>query len=191
MDENELLISMNKQKAIITTGLATFFFGFGAGAVLNLYLISIKSPLVEQFRSSLSYISSIYGDGILLPIVNMVMVAFLYKSKQFVSRRSLAMGFTGGLLITAYFHITQALNGIVNWTMPTPWHWNFLGVWHALYMLAVTSLITLFYVVSVLSFRKNRKIPKEAYLVTLGIISFLMLLRFDYADINLSSLIPK
>ena len=181
---------MKKNHAIILTGLATFFFGFGAGAILNLYLISVNSPLVAQFRSSLSYISSIYGDGILLPVVNMVMVAFLYKSKQFVDRGTLIAGLTGGLIITAYFHVTQALNGIVNWTMPTPWHWNFLGLWHALYMLAVTSLITAFYVVSVLSIRKNKKIPGEIYIVTLGIVIFLLLLRFDYAEINLLSLIP-
>lgn len=181
---------MKKNHAIAATGLATFFFGFGAGAILNLYLIAVNSPLVAQLRSSLSYISSIYGDGILLPILNMIMVAFLYKSKQFVHRPTLIAGLTGGLLITAYFHITQALNGIVNWTMPTPWHWNFLGLWHALYMLSVTSLIVLFYVISLQAVRKYKKVPKEVYIVSFGIIIFLMLLRFDYADINLSSLIP-
>ncbi len=181
---------MSKRKAIILTGLATFFFGFGAGAILNLYLISVNSQLVAGLRSSLSYISSIYGDGALLPIVNMVMVAFLYKRKEFVRKNSLIVGFIGGGVITSYFHITQALNGIVNWTMPTPWHWNLLGVWHGLYMLSVTSLIVLFYFVSILSARRDKKIPKEVYIVTGGIIIFLLLLRFDYMSVSLTSLLP-
>ncbi len=182
---------MSKNKAIITTGLATFFFGFGAGAILNLYLISIKSPLVANLRSSLSFKSSIYGDGILLPIVNMVMVAFLYKKREFVHKYSLRAGFLGGFVITAYFHIIQALQGLVNWTMPTPWHWNILGFWHALYMFSVASLITLFFVVSVLSFRKQKKLDKEIYIVIAGIIFFLLLLKSDYMDVNLLSLIPR
>lgn len=181
---------MTKTKAIVSTGLATFFFGFGAGAILNLYLISIHSPLIANLRSSLSFKSSIYGDGILLPIVNMIMMAFLYDKKNFVTRKSLGFGFLGGFLITSYFHVSQALQGLVNWSMPTPWHWNFLGVWHGLYMFSVTSLIALFYVVAVLVIRKERKLPKEVCLVTLGIIFFLLLLKLDYVNVNLSSLVP-
>ncbi len=181
---------MTKKKAIILTGFSTFFFGFGAGAILNLYLISVNSPLVANLRSSLSFKSSIYGDGILLPIVNMVMVAFLYKRKELVRKYTLTAGFLGGFLITAYFHITQALQGLVNWTMPTPWHWNMLGLWHGLYMLSVTSLITLFYIVAVLSYKKQKKLDWQVYFVSLGIIAFLLLLKLDYVDVNLSKLIP-
>ncbi len=181
---------MSKTKAIITTGLATFFFGFGVAAILNIYLISVNSPLVTKLRSSLSFKSSIYGDGILLPIVNMVMVAFLYKKKEFVNKKTLRLAFVGGLLITAYFHISQAIQGLVNWSMPTPWHWNFLGLWHALYMFFVTSLIILFYTVALLSFRNQRKIDWQVYFVTLGIGFFLLLLKFDYINVNISDLIP-
>lgn len=181
---------MSKTKAIIATGLATFFFGFGAGAILNLYLISVQSPIVTKLRSSLSFKSSIYGDGVLLPIVNMIMVAYLYKNKNLISRKTLSISFLGGLLITAYFYVNQAVQGLVNWTMPTPWHWNFLGLWHALYMFLVTSLITLFFTISFLSFKKERHISKEFFIVALGLIAFLFLLRLDYSNISLSSLVP-
>src|SRR4051812_2844382 len=120
------------EQLILLSGLATFFFGFGAGALYNLYLIKINDPLVTQFRSSLTYKSAIFGDGILLPIINMVMVSFLLKHKVLLTRKVKNLGFFGGALITAYFHITQALEGIVNWAMPSPWHWNLLGLWHAL-----------------------------------------------------------
>ncbi len=181
---------MKKRNALILTGISTFFFGFGAGAILNLYLIAINSPLVASLRSSLSFKSSIYGDGILLPIVNMIMVGFLYKKSELINKKNLGQGFFGGVLITAWFHVNQAINGLVNWTMPTPWNWNALGLWHAVYMFAVTSLISLFVIISVVSFKRDKNIEKEIVFVLLGLIAFLILLRLDYATFDLKNLIP-
>jgi hypothetical protein len=180
-----ILKNYNKKHIIFLTGFATFFFGFGAGAILNLYLLAINSPLVLQFRSSLMFISSIIGDGIILPGVNMLIVSSLIKNKEYISRLKVGLSLFCGLLITLYFHITQAVQGLVNWTMPKPWEWNFLGVWHALYMLVVTSLISLFYMVLVLNIVKFKRFTKEAILVTLSIVLFLILLRLDYFDVKL------
>ena len=174
-----------KNKIIIGVGAATFFFGFGAPAILNLYLLSINSPLVVQFRSSLMYISSIFGDGIILPIVNMIAVLGLFKNQEFIGRLVVILSLFFGLLITLYFHITQAVQGLVNWSMPRPWEWNFLGAWHALYMFTVSSLISLFYIVLTLNIVKNKRLTKEAVLVTLGIILFLILLKLDYIKADL------
>ena len=99
-------------------GFATFFFGFAAGAVLNLYYISINHPLVHQFRAALTYKSAIFGDGIILPIINMVAAAFILKNWEYVGRKTLQTALVAGILITAYFHINQAVNHIVNWAMP-------------------------------------------------------------------------
>ena len=121
--------SYNKKQFIAITGFATFFFGFGAGAILNLYLLAINSPLVIQFRSSLMFVSSILGDGIILPICNMLIASSLIKNKEYISRLKIGLSLFCGLLVTLYFHITQALQGLVNWTMPAPWQWNFLGIW--------------------------------------------------------------
>lgn len=176
---------MNKNKFILGVGFATFFFGFGAGAMLNLYLLAIKSPLVLQFRSSLMFISSILGDGIVLPAVNMLIVSSLIKNKEFVSRLKVVLSSLFGLAITLYFHITQAVQGLVNWTMPKPWEWNLLGVWHALYMLTVSSLISLFYIVLAFNIVKHKRFTKETILVTLGIVLFIILLRLDYIDVKI------
>lgn len=179
------LKNYNKKQIIFLTGFATFFFGFGAGAVLNLYLLAINSPLVLQLRSSLVFVSSILGDGIILPICNMLMVSSLIKNKEYISRLKVVLSLLFGAAITLYFHITQAIQGLVNWTMPKPWEWNFLGVWHALYMLVVASLISLFYIVLVINIAKFKRFTKEAVLVTLGIVLFLVLLRFDYIGVKL------
>ena len=183
--ELSMLNTKRQRTIVIGVGAATFFFGFGAGAILNLYLLAINSPLVLQFRSSLMFVSSIIGDGIILPIVNMLIVSSLIKNKELISRLIVAMSLFCGLIITLYFHITQAVQGLVNWAMPKPWEWNFLGAWHALYMFAVSSLLSLFYIVLILNLKKQKKLHKEAVLVTLGIVLFIILLRLDYIDAKL------
>ena len=82
-----------KQKNIVwLTGFATFFFGFGAPAVLNLILFAIKSPLVLNLRSSLSFVSAIIGDGIILPVVNMLIASFIFKNTVIVSKQVIILG---------------------------------------------------------------------------------------------------
>ncbi|MBI4089269.1 MAG: hypothetical protein HY424_01020 [Candidatus Levybacteria bacterium] len=174
-----------KLKIPILVGLATFFFGFGAGAILNIYLITIKSPLVLNFRSSLNFISSIVGDGIILPIVNMLIVTFIIKNLSLISKINVVLGVAFGLLITLYFYITQAVQGLVNWSMPTPWHWNFLGVWHFFYMLSVTSLISFYVLLLVKKIKKEKTFPSSAFFIIGGITLFLILLKLDYSNIDL------
>jgi hypothetical protein len=69
--------------------------------------------------------------------------------------------------------------------MPTPWHWNLLGLWHFFYMLSVTSLLSFYFVVSVSEIRQTKKLPKNFFFVVLGIILFLTLLKLDYANVRL------
>ena len=179
-----------KRLYVLGAGMATFFFGFFAGAVVNVYLISIKSTLVTTFRASLTYVSAIVGDGIVLPVVNMVIVSFLLASKEQVTRKTVNLALFFGLVITLYFHVTQALSGLVNWTMPEPWRWNILGVWHAFYMFSVSSLIAGFYLMVIKMVRHKKSVTKEAIIVTLGIVIFLYLLRLDYNSVSLSFLVP-
>lgn len=187
----KLVDADNRRVIVLGVGLATFFFGFAAGAILNIYLIWIQSPLVTQLRSTLNYKSAIFGDGIVLPVVNMIITIFLIKHETFINKKILQSALIGGLLITAYFNITQAMEGIVNWAMPKPWQWNILGVWHGIYMLFATSLVSLFYIVLFRVIKKNKSIPKEAAIVTIGIVIFAILLRLDYMAIDLKSLIPN
>jgi len=175
-----------KQKNIVwLTGFATFFFGFGAPAVLNLILFAIKSPLVLNLRSSLSFVSAIIGDGIILPVVNMLIASFIFKNTVIVSKQVIILGFVLGLLITLYFNIVQAVNGLVNWAMPTPWHWNFLGLWHALYMFSVSSLISFYFLLLIKKIKKERIFPKQAIFIILSLILFIILLKLDYSNFNL------
>jgi hypothetical protein len=175
---------------VVSVGVATFFFGFAAPAALNAYWLLTNFSFVHQFRSSLSYTSAIFGDGIILPIVNMLIASFLLQHQK-AARESKGTALGLGIAITLFFHVNQAVNGIVNWAMPTPWHWNFLGVWHAAYMLAVASFISLFYLVTVPYSKKEHCLPKELFLVTFGIVLFFVLLRLDYRAVDLRHLFPR
>lgn len=175
------------KQIILGVGAATFFFGFFAGALLNIFLIAVHSPLVTQLRTTLTYKSAIFGDGIILPIVNMFAVSFILKHQKHVTKKTLITALCLGLGITAYFHITQALGNIVNWAMPSPWHWNFIGYWHAVYMFSVCSLLSLYYVVLFHSTKKKKRLTRESFIVTLGIIFFFLLLHLDYLTINLKA----
>lgn len=178
-----------KKRIIFLAGFLTFFFGFGAPAILNLYLLLNNSPLVLNFRHSLDYISAILGDGIILPIVNMLAISFLFKNQSLIDRLTVPLALFFGFLITVYFHTVQATQGLVNWAMPSPWQWNFLGLWHAIYMFSVASLLCLFYTVLIVAFKKNIHI-KEAIFVSFGIVLFLILLRLDYITFNIKGIFP-
>lgn len=171
---------MGKNKIAYGVGFATFFFGFGGPAILNLYLLAINSPLVLQFRSSLMFISAIIGDGIILPVVNIVAVSFLLRHKELVNRLRVILSLIFGLSITAYFHIVQATYSLVNWSMPKPWEWNFIGAWHAVYMFSVATFLSFFYIILVIAFKRNKRPIREAVFVSLGLLSFFILLGLDY-----------
>lgn len=177
---------MKLNKFIIVVGFATFFFGFAAPAILNLYLLATNSPLVLQFRSTLFYISSILGDGVILPIVNMFAASFIVKNKILIERQHFPLALFLGFLVTLYFHIVQGLLGLVNWSMPKPWQWNSLGVWHAFYMFGVSSLLFLYFLVLIRRLKKESigrrvtAITKETFFIIVGLVIFFVLLGFDY-----------
>lgn len=161
-------------------GFSVFFFGFGAGAIVNVYLRVIHHPLVTQFRSALTYKSAIIGDGIILPVIAMVCASFLLKQSEYITKKVVRGALLGGAGITAWFHITQGVDKMVNWAMPTPWHWNFLGLWHMLYMFSVASLLSLFYLVIIRKMKAEKLVGREALIVTLGLVFFFVLLKIDY-----------
>lgn len=187
----EVIDYVKEKYIVLAVGIATFSFGFLAGAILNLYLLAIQSPLVLSLRASLSYKSSIFGDGIILPIVNMVIADFILRNKEYFDKKSIGPAFFSGFLITTYFHISQAVTGLTNWAMPEPWQWNLLGQFHALYMFSVASLVSLFYIMLFRYIKTNKTMPKAAWAVTAGAIIFLILLRLDYITVSLASLLPQ
>ncbi len=186
-----ILDDSKQMRFVLGIGAATFFFGFAVGAILNIYLILTHSSMFSHLKTSLDYKSSIFGDGFILPIVNMFALWFILENSILIKKKMLRGAFISGFLITLYFHISQAMRGLVNWAMPTPWHWNLLGVFHAIYMFSVFSFVSLFFITLAKYMIKYKRLPKEALVVTIGGIIFLIILRLDYITISLSSILPK
>ncbi|HZT08697.1 MAG TPA: hypothetical protein VFC51_16865 [Chloroflexota bacterium] len=178
------------RRVVLAVGAATFICGFFVGALLSAVLIAIHHPLVSELRSSLNYESAIFGDGLVLPIVNMAAATAILRHQRLVTPGAVQIAFFIGAAVTAAFHIDQAVHGIVNWTMPEPWHWNALGAWHAAYMLAVASWLSLFLVVVVRSAVRHRTVTRETAIVLLGVIVFFALLRLDYLSLDIGTLFP-
>lgn len=170
---------------VLLAGLATLFFGLLASALLNLYLVAANDPVVHELRTVLSYRSALLGDGLVLPIVNMAATSYLVKQRRRIGKRMALAALTLGAALTAYVHVVQAANELVNWSMPTPWHWNGVGALHAVYMFAVVSWLWLFLLVVIRVLDRPTAIPREARVVLAGVLVFLFLLRLDYVSAEL------
>jgi hypothetical protein len=182
-----MLETINRKYIIGMIGFGTFFFGFFAGAAFSFYLNAIHSAMFGTLRTSLQFKSAIFGDGIILPIANMFAASFLINQKKMLNAKLIKSSILLGLAITVYFHLNQALNNLINWAMPMPWHWNFLGLWHAVYMFSVSTFLSMFYL-TVFRFSKTRKrVPREFWIVTVSLVLFSLLLHLDYLTVSLNN----
>jgi len=175
---------------VVGVGLATLVFGLLAGALLNLLLVARGDPVVHELRTTLSYRSAIFGDGLVLPVVNMAATSYLARHRRAFGWMLILMAFVLGAAITGYFHVMQATNDLVNWSMPMPWHWNSIGVMHGLYMFAVVSWLWLFLLVVIRVAERPTAVPREAAIVFAGVLLFLFLLRLDYRSAELQLVPP-
>ena len=185
-----LTVEEDARLLVLAAGLATLFFGFLASALLNLYLVAVNDPIVSELRTVLSYRSAILGDGLVLPLVNMTATSYLLRQRRHVGARMVLAALMLGAGLTTYVHVMQAANDLVNWSMPTPWHWNGIGAMHALYMFSVVSLLWLFLLVVIKVGERPSAIPREARMVLAGIVVFFFLLRWDYVSVELRWLPP-
>jgi len=175
----------NTRILVIGAGIATLVFGLLIGALLNLYLVATGDPMVQQTRTILSYRSAILGDGLVLPVVNMAATSYLARQRRHLGKNLVLAALLLGAALTLYVHGMQAASELVNWGMPTPWHWNGVGLLHAVYMLTVVSWLLLFLLVVVKVADRPTAVPREAGIVLVGVAVFLFLLRLDYRSSEL------
>ena len=81
-------------------------------------------------RALPAYASGVLGDGVLVPMLDVALVASLQAMPP-REPTALAVGAVAiGALLTAALHAGQARYRLVNWSMPRPGRWNFAGQWH-------------------------------------------------------------
>jgi hypothetical protein len=139
-----------------------------------------------HYKDTLEYTSAIVGDGFLIPIANVLVVSQLLEWRRIPRRREVLAALAFGALLTLVVHEYQALNALVNWTMPLPYAWTLLGYTHALFMWAELSLLAFFWSQAALVARLDRRAALHPRLlfVVLCMAIFLRLLLADYGYIS-------
>lgn len=171
---------------LFAVALATYFFGFLVNALGSAFLEARQDPLVVHYKDTLQYTSAIVGDGFLIPIANVLVVSQLLQWRRAPRRREVLGALAFGALLTLVVHAYQALNALVNWTMPHPYSWTVLGYTHALFMGTELSLLAFFWSQAALVARLDRRAALHPRLlfVVLCMLIFLRLLLSDYGYIS-------
>jgi hypothetical protein len=133
------------KELLAATALATFAAALGVSGGTNVWMLITDHPLIKEHRPTLTFRSAIFGDGILLPVINTIMMKSLARWRPGLSARTALGPMLGGSAISLLFHVAQGKNGLVNWTMTKPWKWNLLGYYHFVYMSTQFSYMLLYF----------------------------------------------
>ena len=164
---------------------ATLFFGFIVQAAGNVYLNWRADPLVSEFRTTLTYTSAVFGDGLLIPLANVFMTSQLVAWRRVPRMTEVVGAILGAGIVTVVVHLYQAVNVLLNWTMTRPFEWTPLGYYHALFMWTELTFVFFFWGQVALVGKENPRaiLSQRIVLVVLCVGLFLRLLFADYGYI--------
>jgi len=167
------------------TAAATFAAAFGVSGGTNVVMILMDHDLIKKHRPTLTFRSAWWGDGVILPVVNcLIMNAFKVWMPRLGGNTSLP-AILGGSAVALVFHIGQGRGGMVNWTMTRPWRWNLLGYYHFIYMSTQFSFMTLYLTQLVGRWRKGQvstSQKRDLAIIAGAMAVFAWLLSTDYQD---------
>ncbi|MBI2862920.1 MAG: hypothetical protein HYX89_08875 [Chloroflexi bacterium] len=126
-------------------GVASFWAAFGILGFATIWLLWNGDPLVYNYRTTIQYKSAIIGDGVLVPLINMIIVSQLLEWKSKLNVKNLLRSASISAVISFSVALFQAQDALVNWTMPSPYQWTWLGYYHAVFMMAELTLLIAFF----------------------------------------------
>ena len=169
---------------MIGTAMVTFAAALGVSGGTNVVMLLTKNDLIKKHRPTLTFRSAIFGDGLILPFVNVLIMKSLKRWKPSLSARTVLAPTLGGSAISLLFHIVQGKNGMVNWTMTKPWKWNALGYYHFVYMATQFSYMLLYLTQLAGRWPKGEidgEQKRDLALIGANMAAFAVLLATDYA----------
>ena len=134
----------DERKVWAITALVSFAAALGVSGGTNLIMLLTGSDLIKKHRPTLTFRSAIFGDGLILPFINVLMMKSFRRWRPRLSARTGLVPILGGSIISLMFHVAQGRGGMVNWTMTRPWRWNLLGYYHFVYMATQFSYMLLY-----------------------------------------------
>src|ERR1700674_3108152 len=81
-----------------------------------------------------AYYSGVVGDGLLIPAVNVAGFVVLRQLAPGIPWKRLPLYVLLGLATATTCFLVQAQLDLVNWSMPSPFHWSDVGQFHFLVM---------------------------------------------------------
>ncbi len=88
-----------------------------------------------------AYYSGIIGDGVLIPAANLGAYVLLRQLWPNLRWQRLPLYVALGLMTAFAAFLAQAGLGVVNWSMPSPFHWSAVGRFHFVVMWAEISYL--------------------------------------------------
>ncbi|MGI8586368.1 MAG: hypothetical protein ACR2M0_01585 [Chloroflexia bacterium] len=176
--------SDDEKLALATTAVVTFLAAFGVSGGTNLVMILTKDPIIKQHKPTLAFASAWIGDGILLPVINVLMMAAFRRWGTRIGRRNMAASLIGGSAIMGAFQIVQGMQGMTNYTMPQPWKWTWLGYYHMLYMGSQFSYMIFYFLALRGAWKAGKVTPgqkRDLAAIAGMILAFAVLLQLDYS----------
>jgi hypothetical protein len=134
----------SQARLMAITALATFAAALGVSGGTNVWMLITGNQLIKKHRPTLTFRSAIFGDGLILPFINVLMMRSFVRWQPRMSGRTALVPVFGGSFVSLLFHIAQGRGGMVNWTMTRPWRWNLLGYYHFVYMATQFSYMLLY-----------------------------------------------
>lgn len=167
----------------VITAVATFLAALGVSGGTNVWMLLTKNDLIKKHRPTLTFRSAIFGDGLILPFINVLMMKSLRRWRPRLESPTSLVPLVGGSAISLLFHVQQGKGGLVNWTMPKPWRWNLLGYYHFIYMSTQFSYMLL-YITQLLAHLREEELTDELKrdlaLIGANLVAFGLLLYTDY-----------
>lgn len=171
-------------RLMAATALTTFAAALGVSGGTNVVMLLTKNDLIKKHRPTLTFRSAIFGDGLILPFVNVLIMNSFKKWQPRLSTGTALVPAVGGSAISLLFHIVQGKNGMVNWTMTRPWKWNLLGYYHFVYMATQFSYMLLYLTQLGGRWTKGEITgaqKRDLALIGANMVAFAVLLQTDYA----------
>ncbi len=129
-------------RPILVVAVLTWLGAFGYQLAFYGYYRLIGDGFLH-YKTVFDYLSGLVGDGIILPILNVLVYLLLREMKVKLTWGKVGIFLVAGLVTTVLVHYTQASNDMVNWAMPEPFFWSGVGRFHFFFMWFEFSLLFL------------------------------------------------
>src|SRR5213592_1831107 len=95
----------SERALMVATALITFAAALGVSGGTNLWMLLTRHELIKKHRPTLTFRSAIFGDGVILPVVNWIMMKSFMRWRPHLTGSTALVPIVGGSAVSLVFHI--------------------------------------------------------------------------------------